>query len=252
MRDQYLITTPFNSKQWDGHTSKSGGRVLDGRTWDEMPGQAWCPKFPPTPSPRRRSKPSTWLSVSEVGDVAWTREIAKLRNQKFKVQDQTLDEMVARYRPRKVAMDETGMGAKPVEDATGRYGRSIVEGVVFTSGRQLDLATAFRERLEDRKIRIPQGNRELRTDLHSVKKVAGPTGHPRLLVDDGEMAGGGHADSFWAAVLACGACAGGVMRYEYTPVRPRSLSEVEDDDPLRDEWAVYAPRGGDGLRGLHY
>jgi protein gp37 len=28
---------PFFFKQWGGRTAKSGGRVLDGRTWDEMP-----------------------------------------------------------------------------------------------------------------------------------------------------------------------------------------------------------------------
>jgi protein gp37 len=28
---------PFFFKQWGGRTPKSGGRVLDGRTWDEMP-----------------------------------------------------------------------------------------------------------------------------------------------------------------------------------------------------------------------
>jgi protein gp37 len=28
---------PFFFKQWGGRTSKSGGRVLDGRTWDQMP-----------------------------------------------------------------------------------------------------------------------------------------------------------------------------------------------------------------------
>ena len=28
---------PFFFKQWGGRTSKSGGRVLDGRVWDEMP-----------------------------------------------------------------------------------------------------------------------------------------------------------------------------------------------------------------------
>ncbi len=27
----------FFFKQWGGHRPKSGGRVLDGRTWDEMP-----------------------------------------------------------------------------------------------------------------------------------------------------------------------------------------------------------------------
>ncbi|MCU4185789.1 phage Gp37/Gp68 family protein [Acidiferrimicrobium sp. IK] len=29
--------TAFFFKQWGGHTPKSGGRELDGRTWDEMP-----------------------------------------------------------------------------------------------------------------------------------------------------------------------------------------------------------------------
>lgn len=30
--------TPFFFKQWGGATAKSGGRELDGRTWDEVPG----------------------------------------------------------------------------------------------------------------------------------------------------------------------------------------------------------------------
>jgi protein gp37 len=29
--------TAFFFKQWGGRTPKSGGRELDGRTWDEMP-----------------------------------------------------------------------------------------------------------------------------------------------------------------------------------------------------------------------
>ena len=192
-----------------------------------------------------------------VGDVMWSREMCELRNATFAEQDKTLDDVVARYRTRKVAMDQTGMGEKPVEDAIRRYGKSVVEGVVFSLGRQLDLATALKERFEERKIRIEQGNRELRADLHAVKKIAGPTGHPRLLIDDGETAGGGHADRFWAAALAAGAAAGGVMRYEYAPVRPRSLRSVlqdddDDDRQPRGRWDAYAPRGGDALRGLYY
>jgi protein gp37 len=31
---------PFFFKQWGGRTPKQGGRVLDGRTWDEMPSSA--------------------------------------------------------------------------------------------------------------------------------------------------------------------------------------------------------------------
>ena len=39
LRDQCVAAgVPFFHKQWGGPTSKSGGRLLDGRTWDEFPG----------------------------------------------------------------------------------------------------------------------------------------------------------------------------------------------------------------------
>ena len=38
IRDQCLAArVPFFFKQWGGSTSKAGGRVLDGRVWDELP-----------------------------------------------------------------------------------------------------------------------------------------------------------------------------------------------------------------------
>jgi protein gp37 len=38
IRDQCLTANvPFFFKQWGGRTPKAGGRLLDGRTWDEMP-----------------------------------------------------------------------------------------------------------------------------------------------------------------------------------------------------------------------
>jgi protein gp37 len=38
LREQCLgAEVPFFFKQWGGRTPKSGGRILDGRTWEEMP-----------------------------------------------------------------------------------------------------------------------------------------------------------------------------------------------------------------------
>ena len=177
---------------------------------------------------RRRHLWVAW-ALELVGDVAWTREIAELRGQTFKAQDTELDRLVARYRPRKVAMDQTGMGEKPVEDATDRYGTHVVEGVTFSAGRRLDLATALKRRFVERTIRIPRGDRALRADLHAPKKIVGPTGHPRIEVDsDGESAGGGHADRFWAAALAAGAAAGGVLPVEFESAGPHETATVLD------------------------
>ena len=187
-------------------------------------------------------KSHLWVAwaIELVGDVAWTREIRELRNEPFRTHDSTLDEMFERYRPVRIAMDETGLGMKPVEDAERRYGESVVEGVAFTAARKLVLATALRERFEDRTIRIPAGNRLLRTDLHSVQKVAGPTGAPRLIADDDES----HADRFWAAALAASAAAGPVGAIGYRPVRPEPGGEDDDLPPLGwDGWAADARFG---------
>jgi protein gp37 len=44
VRDACLAQgVPFFFKQWGGRTPKAGGRVLDGRTWDQMPEPAGAP-----------------------------------------------------------------------------------------------------------------------------------------------------------------------------------------------------------------
>jgi len=45
LRDRAIAKgVAFFFKQWGGHTPKAGGRLLDGRTWDEMPAIPRCPE----------------------------------------------------------------------------------------------------------------------------------------------------------------------------------------------------------------
>lgn len=47
LRDQCVeAQVPFFFKQWGGVNKKKAGRLLDGRTWDEMPGGIQAPKAP--------------------------------------------------------------------------------------------------------------------------------------------------------------------------------------------------------------
>lgn len=158
---------------------------------------------------RRRHLWVAWV-IEIVGDVAWTREVLELKNESFATQDAALDALVGRYRPSGIAMDQTGMGEKPVEDAQRRYGRGRVEGVLMTPARRLELAGALKRRVEDVAIRVPE-SQAVRQDLHAVRRAAGPTGAPRL-VADGDT--DGHADRFWAAALACGAAETAPAVYE--------------------------------------
>ena len=146
----------------------------------------------------RRGHLSIIWVLEEVGDVFWTRELVELRKASFAEQDQELDRVIATYNPIRVCMDQTGMGEKPVEDAKRRHGDYRIEGVLFSGPVKLDLANTFRRRFEDRQIRIP-GDRKLRDDLHSVKKITTAAGNVRF---DAEKSEDSHADRFWAGALA--------------------------------------------------
>lgn len=166
-----------------------------------------------------------------VGDVLWTREIVAKRRLSFAGQDAELARIFNTYRVVRCAMDQTGMGEKPVEDAKRRHGASRVEGVLFSPARKLDMATVLKDRVEDRTLRLPAGDRLLRADLHAVKKQAGATGAPRL-VADGDT--DGHADRFWAGALAAAAAEQG----DYQPFAYKAVkSTVDDDDAPRSPWA---------------
>ena len=174
---------------------------------------------------RRRDLWVAWV-LHMVGDVAWTREVSILRNASFSDQDDELDRLVAKYNPVRVAMDQTGMGEKPVEDAKRRYGEYRVEGVILTGPRRLVLATALKERFEDKTWRGPIDG-DARKDLHSVKKEAGATGGPRLVVDEAQKES--HADRFWAAALAAGAASTPHVKPAYRPVLLNDDGADDDD-----------------------
>jgi phage FluMu gp28-like protein len=138
-----------------------------------------------------------WV-LEAVGDVLWTREVLTRQRISFAEQDALLDDCFRRYRVVRCAMDQTGMGEKPVEDAKRRHG-SRIEGVLFTAASKQHLATIAKDAFEDRKVRIPKGVRAIREDLHKLQKVTRPTGAPRFIADRDSD---GHADRAWALFLA--------------------------------------------------
>ena len=189
------------------------------------------------------------LGARTVGRRRLDARVVELRNKKFSEHDAALDELAERYRPAAIWMDQTGMGEKPVEDAIRRYGESVVTGCIFSSPRRLDLATALRTRAQDRKVRIPAGDRQLRADLHSIKRMAGQTGPPRLVVDDEARRG----EEPRRPLLGVGArlrrARGARGRVRLHPVRaggadadPRDddVDEDLDDDARGDRWRGFA------------
>lgn len=169
-----------------------------------------------------------WVLVvaQRVDGVLSVREIVAERGITFAEQRRRVEAALARWRPVRVAVDQTGMGEMFVEDLQRRFGR-VIEGVLFSPARRLDIATALRQAFEDGLIRIP-ASEALRRDLHSVRQEAGATGAPRLVAD--RSGTDGHADRFWAMALAVAAAAEAPRRYAYHADIPL---DIADDEALR-------------------
>lgn len=178
----------------------------------------------------------------EVGDVLWCREIITQKRASFADQDEAFDDVMRRYRVGRACIDQTGMGEKPVEDARRRYG-SRIEGVLFTASSKLVMATAGKERFEDRTVRIPEGDPVLRADLHKLRKIASATGAPRFVAERDDD----HADRTWAAFLGIHAAGNGHHEYDYTPATPSSAAADGDDDD--DEGGGFVMRTLRRIRG---
>ena len=143
-----------------------------------------------------------WV-IEHIDNVLWTREIIAQKNLPFAEQARLLNDVFSSYRVLRCCMDQTGMGAKPVEDAQYAHGKKRVEGVTFTQPAKLLMATMAKEAFEAGIIKIPH-DKDAINDLGAIKQTFSPTGSVKL---DAARTNTGHADRAWACFLACYAAA---------------------------------------------
>ena len=163
---------------------------------------------------RRNDLWVAWV-LERVGDVLWTREVSVLRRATFAEQDAEIDRLMNRYRVVKLTADQTGMGERSVEIYQGKYGRSKVEGILFTNQNKQGLALLGKAAFENRSVRVPDSP-EVRDDLYKLKRSVTAAGSIRF---DAERDESGHADRAWALFLALNAASQGEISLEYQGVK---------------------------------
>lgn len=184
---------------------------------------------------RHKDKSVQW-AVEVVGDVRVTREVRSMQKKSFAEQHDSFDEMMDRYNARRACIDETGLGLPVVETAKRRWGEYRVEGVTFTAATKQHMATVGKQLFEDRKVRLPV-SREIRDSHHAVRRVMTIAGNPRFDADRNEA---GHADEFWAHMLALHAA-------ENTAAPAAGAYATEDEaggNPYRSDRAGESAGGG--------
>lgn len=147
---------------------------------------------------RRRDLSILWV-VQKIGELFVTCEIVRMHKKTFKSQREELDQLIETYNPRRVCIDQTGMGEVIVEQLQDTYGESRIEGIIFSGNVKQDLAILTKQKFEDRTVKVP-ADKDVRDSLHSIKKTMTASGNARFDAERSESTG--HGDYFWALALA--------------------------------------------------
>ena len=146
---------------------------------------------------RQKDLTVIWV-LEKLEQISYTRDIIILPKTRYRKQKEVLYEILNHKNLVRCCIDSSGLGDQMAEEATEDYGYRV-EGVKFTPNVKGDLAFNLRINFEDRRVFI-SSEREVREDLHSVKKEVTSAGNIRFDVAKSDASG--HADRFWALALA--------------------------------------------------
>lgn len=146
---------------------------------------------------RNKDLSVVWF-MNQVGDVSVTRGLWEMRNIPTPEQVRRICAIMPRIR--RLCIDKSGMGLPIFEQLEEKFGASRVEGVQFTLPAKEALATHGKRRMEEAKVRIPEGQDTIRYSFASIKKTTTATGQARFDAEHDEKYG--HGDHFWSFCLA--------------------------------------------------
>ncbi len=147
---------------------------------------------------RRKDLTVIWV-LEKLGDTKYTRKIIVLEKTPFRIQRDVLFSIYSHPKFRRAEQDETGLGMQLAEECRDQFGKFRIETVSFNSKVKEELAYSLLTAFQDRTIRIPE-DKDVREDLHSIRKVTTASNNMRFDVAKSEVSG--HADRFWALALA--------------------------------------------------
>jgi len=146
---------------------------------------------------RKKDLTVIWIA-EEIEKFLFTRKVIELERTPFKFQREILFSYLSLPGFRRACIDATGLGMQISEESQDRFGRYRIVPITFTGKIKEELAYNLLRLVEDRQIFIPP-DKNIREDLHSIRKVTTASNNIRFDVQQSEVSG--HADRFWALAL---------------------------------------------------
>ena len=140
--------------------------------------------------------------VQQLGNVYYAYPVETMARTEFAIQRAGIRHIWSERKIQRGAIDESGIGMQLAEDLRRELGN--IEPVTFTNAIKEALVVTVKRLLEARRLVLPEDDKGLISDMHSIKKEITIAGNVRY---DAERSESGHADRFWALALAVHASA---------------------------------------------
>ena len=139
---------------------------------------------------------SELAAFEEVGGRFICRMLRSYDRVPFAEQEADLLRMLNTLPIARLSIDKSGIGMNLAENLSRAFPQVV--GEALTNASKERWCTDFKILLQRRDVDLPR-DRELVAQIHSIKRRYTPSGHVSF---DAERTGRGHADRFWAMVLA--------------------------------------------------
>jgi phage FluMu gp28-like protein len=147
-----------------------------------------------------RKKDLSELSIfEEVGGKKVCRMLRSYDRVPFSDQEADLRRMLTTLPIGRLSIDQTGIGMHLAENLGRDFGQVVPE--TFTNESKEIWSNDFKILLQRKDVVLPK-DRELVSQIHSIKKRLTPSGKPAFEVERDEV-GRGHGDRYWSVALAC-------------------------------------------------
>lgn len=117
---------------------------------------------------RRHDKTSVCI-IADTPEGAFVEDVKTFSGMEFQEQFNQFNQLIKAYKPRKVSIDQTGLGMQLAEDLTRAHG-ALIDGVTFTAQSKLEMFNNLKKSFSQSTCKIPD-SAEIKKDLLKIRRV---------------------------------------------------------------------------------
>lgn len=171
----------------------------------------------------RKNDLTVFTVLEKRGERFYVVLMVRIQQAMFRVQRAFGEYLMRQLGITQACGDATGLGMQLNEEMQNQF-PTRWQPVTFSGASMTVMATRVKSLLEDRAIKIPAGDEQLRSSIRKIKRTVTTQGRVSFSAPSDVD---GHADEFWSIALAAHASSNSVVFVPYESISPAAITAVE-------------------------